>query len=173
MIHNTTLTAATIEELIYLIRDQKVMLDKDLAKLYGVDTRALIQAVKRNTERFPEDFCFQLSNQEFMSLRSQIVISRHGGRRLPPYVFTEQGVAMLSGVLHSPAAIRANVEIMRTFVRLRQFIAANNELAKKLSALEMRFDSQFKLVFDAIREIMNPTQPPKNRRIGFGGELET
>jgi ORF6N domain len=166
-------TAAIIEELIYLIRGHKVMLDKDLAKLYGVDTRALIQAVKRNSERFPEDFCFQLSNQEFIGLRSQFVISNRGGRRVAPYVFTEQGVAMLSGVLHSSAAIRANVEIMRTFVRLRQFIAANNNLAKKLAALESRFDSQLKLVFDAIREIMNPTQPPKSRRIGFGRESET
>jgi hypothetical protein len=173
MAQDTTPTATLVEELIYLIRGEKVMLDKDLAALYGVDTRALVQAVKRNSARFPEDFCFQLSIQEFTSLRSQIVISNRGGRRVAPYVFTEQGVAMLSGVLHSPAAIRANVEIMRTFVRLRRFIAANNELEKKLHNLEMRYDSQFKLVFDAIREIMNPAQPPAKRRIGFGRSSET
>ncbi|MBN8550062.1 MAG: ORF6N domain-containing protein [Deltaproteobacteria bacterium] len=173
MVQDLTPTASQVEELIYLIRGEKVMLDKDLAALYRVDTRALVQAVKRNSERFPEDFCFQLSNQEFASLRSQIVISNRGGRRIAPYVFTEQGVAILSGVLHSSAAIQANVEIMRTFVRLRKFIAANNELAKKLDNLEKRYDSQFKLVFDAIREIMNPAQPPARRTIGFGRNSET
>jgi hypothetical protein len=157
-----------IEGLIYLIRGQKVMLDKDLAALYGVDTRSLVQAVKRNARRFPEDFCFSLSDQEFGILRSQIVISNRGGRRTPPLVFTEQGVAMLSGVLHSDRAIQANVEIMRTFVRLRKLLVTNEALAEKLDILEKRYDKQFKLVFDAIREIMTPTQPPPKRRIGFG-----
>ena len=157
-----------IEGLIYLIRGQKVMLDKDLAALYGVETRSLVQAVKRNARRFPEDFCFALSDQEFSVLRSQIVISNRGGRRTPPLVFTEQGVAMLSGVLHSDRAIHANVEIMRTFVRLRKLLVTNNALAEKLDILEKRYDKQFKLVFDAIREIMTPTQPPPTRRIGFG-----
>jgi hypothetical protein len=156
-----------IEGLIYLIRGQKVMLDKDLAALYGVDTRSLVQAVKRNARRFPEDFCFSLSDQEFGILRSQIVISNRGGRRTPPLVFTEQGVAMLSGVLHSDRAIQANVEIMRTFVRLRKLLVTNEALAEKLDILEKRYDKQFKLVFDAIREIMTPTQPPPKRRIGF------
>jgi hypothetical protein len=157
-----------IAGLIYLIRGQKVMLDKDLAALYGVDTRSLVQAVKRNARRFPEDFCFILSDQEFGILRSQIVISNRGGRRTPPLVFTEQGVAMLSGVLHSDRAIQANVEIMRTFVRLRKLLVTNEALAEKLDMLEKRYDTQFKLVFDAIREIMTPTQPPPKRRIGFG-----
>jgi hypothetical protein len=157
-----------IEGLIYLIRGQKVMLDKDLAALYGVETRSLVQAVKRNVRRFPEDFCFTLSDQEFSVLRSQIVISNRGGRRTPPLVFTEQGVAMLSGVLHSDRAIQANVEIVRTFVRLRKLLVTNDALAEKLDILEKRYDKQFKLVFDAIREIMTPTQPPPTRRIGFG-----
>ena len=157
-----------IEGLIYLIRGQKVMLDKDLAALYGVDTRSLVQAVKRNARRFPADFSFILSDQEFGILRSQIVISTRGGRRTPPLVFTEQGIAMLSGVLHNDRAIEANVEIMRTFVRLRKLLATNEALAEKLDILEKRYDKQFKLVFDAIREIMTPTQPPPKRRIGFG-----
>jgi hypothetical protein len=144
------------------------MLDKDLAALYGVDTRSLVQAVKRNARRFPEDFCFSLSDQEFGILRSQIVISNRGGRRTPPLVFTEQGVAMLSGVLHSDRAIQANVEIMRTFVRLRKLLVTNEALTEKLDILEKRYDKQFKLVFDAIREIMTPPQPPPKRRIGFG-----
>lgn len=164
---------STINELIYLIRGQKVMLDRDLAALYQVDTRTLVQAMKRNTERFPEDFCFQLSNQEFRTLRSQIVISNRGGRRIPPFAFTEQGVAMLSGVLHSVRSIQVNVEIMRTFVRLRRLLANNSILAKKLAELEHRYDSQFRVVFDAIREIMNPSHPPAKRRIGFGRDSET
>ena len=132
-----------------------------------MDTRSLVQAVKRNSRRFPEDFCFKLSDEEFSVLRSQIVISNRGGRRTPPLVFTEQGVAMLSGVLHSDRAIQANVEIMRTFVRLRKLLATNEALPEKLAILEKRYDKQFKLVFDAIREIMTPTQPPPTRRIGF------
>ncbi len=124
-----------IEGLIYLIRGQKVMLDKDLAALYGVDTRSLVQAVKRNARRFPNDFCFPSSDQGFSVLRSQIVISKRGGRRTPPLVFTEQGVAMLSGVLHSDRALQANVEIMRTFVRLRKLLATNEALAEKLDIL--------------------------------------
>ncbi len=164
---------ATIDSYIYLIRNQKVMLDVDLAALYDVDTRTLVQAVKRNSERFPSDFCFQLSNQEFRGLRSQIVISNRGGRRTAPPAFTEQGVAMLSGVLHSPRAIKANVEIMRTFVRLRQLLVSNEGLAIKLAELERRYDGQFRAVFDAIREIMTPSKPPPKRRIGFGGNLES
>lgn len=172
MSNDNTMPVVGIEGLIYLIRGQKVMLDKDLAVLYGVDTRALVQAVKRNEKRFPEDFCFLLSDQEFSTLRSQIVISNRGGRRTPPYAFTEQGVAMLSGVLNSDKAIQTNVEIMRTFVRLRKLLISNSDLAEKLKALEGKYDKQFKLVFDAIREIMTPTQPPAKRRIGFGRESE-
>lgn len=159
-----------VEQNIYLIRGHKIMLDEDLAGLYGVETGALTRAVKRNAERFPCDFMFQLSEQEVNSLRCQVGISKtgRGGRRYLPYAFTEQGLAMLSGVLQSPRAIAVNVEIMRAFVRLRTLISSHEVLARKLEALEGRYDHQFKVVFDAIREIMNPQSPPKKRRIGFG-----
>jgi hypothetical protein len=156
-----------IEDAIYLIRSEKVILDHDLASLYGVTTGALIQAVKRNSERFPVDFMFQLSEDEFANLKSQIVISSWGGRRTAPYAFTEQGVAMLSGVLRSPRAVAVNVEIMRTFVRLRRLLLSQEGMARKLADLEQRYDRQFKIVFDAIREIMAPETPPKPRQIGF------
>ena len=144
------------------------MLDQDLAALYGVDTRALVQAVKRNPARFPPDFMFQLTADEYARLRSQTVISNigSGGRRTAPYAFTEQGVAMLSSVLRSPRAVRVNVEIMRAFVRLRALLATHADLSRKLSALEKKYDAQFRVVFDAIRDLMAP--PPKSRRtIGF------
>ena len=162
--------AETIERKIYMIRDEKVMLSTDLADLYSVEPRVLVQAVKRNIDRFPEDFMFQLSNEEFKNLKSQIVISSWGGpRRANPYAFTEQGVAMLSSVLNSKRAVRVNVEIMRAFVRLRQMLASNAELARKLDALEKKYDTQFKVVFDAIRQLMIP--PEKNKRkIGFRRE---
>lgn len=153
---------------IYLIRGEKVMLDSDLAALYEVETKALNQAVKRNPDRFPGDFMFQLTRDEFASLRSQIVTSNpRGGRRTLPYAFTEQGVAMLSSVLNSKRAIEVNVQIMRTFVRLRRMLASNEDLARKLNALENKYDQQFKVVFDAIRQLMGPTDPPKRRQIGF------
>jgi len=156
-----------IERAILLIRRQKVMLDVDLAVLYGIETRVLIQAVKRNLGRFPKDFMFQLSHEEFAFLRSQSVTSSDwGGRRYPPYVFTEQGVAMLSSVLRSPRAIQVNIEIMRAFIRLRRMLASNAELARKLDALEKRYDAQFKEVFEAIRQLMAPPEP-KRRTIGF------
>jgi hypothetical protein len=163
-----------VEQSIYLIRKHKVMLDEDLARLYGTETGALVRAVQRNRERFPEDFMFQLSEQEVSTLRCQIGISKlgRGGRRYLPYVFTEQGIAMLSGVLKSPRAIAVNIEIMRAFVRLRSLIESHAELAEKLNHLERRYDQQFKVVFDAIREIMNPAPPPKKRRIGFGHDTE-
>jgi len=156
-----------VEEKILLIRGQKVILDLDLAALYEVETKVLVQAVKRNLDRFPEDFMFRLTVQEFNNLRSQFVTSSWGGRRYPPYAFTEQGVAMLSSVLHSDRAIHVNIEIMRAFVRLRQLLASNTELARKLAALEKKYDTQFKVVFDAIRELMTPTEPKKKRPIGF------
>jgi hypothetical protein len=161
--------AERIERAILLIRGPKVLLDEDLAAMYEVETRALVQAVKRNSEQFPEDFMFQLTKTEYGSLRSQFVISKgRGGRRYAPFAFTEQGVAMLSSVLNSPRAIAVNVEIMRTFVRLRQMLAANADLARRLDALERKYAAQFKVVFDAIRELMKPTEPPrKQRRIGF------
>jgi len=157
-----------IETRIFLIRGEKVMLSTHLAELYDVEPRALIQAVKRNTERFPEDFMFQLAADEFTNLKSQIVISSWGGtRRAAPYAFTEQGVSMLSSVLRSKRAVMVNVEIMRAFVRLRQMLASNVALARKLAALEKKYDAQFKVVFDAIRELMTPLDPKKKRPIGF------
>ena len=156
-----------IEKVILLVRKQKVMLDADLAALYGVETRVLVQAVKRNLERFPEDFMFQLSREEFTVLRSQSVISSDwGGRRYPPYAFTEQGVAMLSSVLRSQRAIHVNIEIMRAFIRLRQILSSHTELARKLDVLEKKYDAQFKEVFEAIRQLMAPPEP-KRRAIGF------
>lgn len=147
--------AEVIEEKIFFIRDNKVMLEADLAKLYGVETKVLLQAVKRNIDRFPSDFMFQLTNQEFTVLRSQIVTSSQwGGRRYPPYAFPEQGIAMLSSVLNSPRAIKVNIEIIRTFVRLRQMLASHVELSRKLIEMEKKYDAQFKVVFDAIRGLM-------------------
>lgn len=167
--------APKIETIIYLVRGHKVMLDEDLAILYGVETRILTRAVRRNIDRFPADFMFQLSDQEVINLRSQIGISssRYGGRRYRPLVFTEQGIAMLSTALRSKEAVHVNIEIMRTFVKLREFIASNRELSRKLFDLEKRYDNQFKVVFDAIREIMHPKEPPKKRRLGFGNDSET
>jgi len=156
-----------IEKAILLVRKQKVMLDADLAALYGVETRVLVQAVKRNVERFPEDFMFQLNREEFAVLRSQSVTSSDwGGRRYPPYAFTEQGVAMLSSVLRSQQAIQVNIEIMRAFIRLRQILASHADLARKLDALEKKYDAQFKEIFEAIRQLMAPPEP-KRRAIGF------
>ncbi len=157
-----------IEQRIHFLRGQKVMLDSALAGLYGVSTKELVQAVKRNPDRFPEDFMFQLEPQEFTLLRSQIVTSNvgRGGRRYAPYAFTEQGVAMLSSVLRSKRAIRVNVEIMRAFVRLRQLLATHTDLARKLEGLEKKYDAQFRVVFDAIRELMRPPVPER-REIGF------
>jgi hypothetical protein len=161
-----TVPLERIERLIFIIPGQRVMLDTDLAELYGVETKALNRAFARNRERFPQDFTFQLTEDEFDDLRCQFGTSRWGGRRYRPYAFTEQGVAMLSGVLHSRRAIQVNVAIMRTFVRLRQMLASNSRLARKLDEMEQKYDHQFKIVFDAIRELM--TQPqPKKRRIGF------
>ncbi len=156
-----------IERSILLIRGHKVLLDADLADLYGVETKALVQAVKRNIDRFPSDFMFSLSNQEFTILRSQNVTSRSwGGRRTPPMAFTEQGVAMLSSVLRSKRAVQVNVEIMRTFVKLRTVLASHHELRQKLLELERKYDHQFKVIFDAIRQLIE--QPPKNTKsIGF------
>ncbi len=169
MATRSLIPAGRIESMILLFRGEKVMLDSDLAVLYGVPTKALVQAVKRNRERFPSDFMFQLSSDEFTNLRSQTVTSSPsawGGRRTPPFAFTEQGVAMLSSVLRSKRAVLVNVEIMRAFVKLRQILLSHIELAEKLAALEKRYDAQFKVVFDAIRQLMTPPDP-KRRRIGF------
>lgn len=154
---NTDLTRSErIENAIYLIRGEKVMLDRDLALLYEVETKVLNRAVKRNLQRFPSDFMFQLTADEAFVLRCQIGTSNEGrgGRRYLPYVFTEQGVAMLSSVLNSERAILVNIEIMRAFVKLRQLLASNAELSHRLEELEGKYDKQFKVVFDAIRHLM-------------------
>jgi hypothetical protein len=155
-----------IEQAILSIRGQRVMLSTDLSALYGVEPGALVQAVKRNIERFPDDFMFQLTPDEYRILKSQSVISSWGGRRHPPYAFTEQGVAMLSSVLRSNRAVQVNVEIMRAFVRLRRILAENAGLARRLDDLEQKYDVQFKVVFDALRKLMQPPEP-KKKRIGF------
>ena len=161
-----------IERAIILARGEKVMLDSDLARLYGVETRVLNQAVKRNMARFPADFMFQLTPEEseiVVRSRSQSVTLKRGTNvKYQPYAFTEQGVAMLSSVLHSDRAVAVNIGIMRAFVRLRQMLASNANLARKLEAMEKKYDAQFKVVFDAIRQLMSPPEPePKRREIGF------
>ena len=145
------------------------MLDDDLARIYGVETRTLVQAVKRNSKRFPPDFMFQLSREEFEALRSQLGISNkgRGGRRYLPHAFTEQGVAMLSSVLRSGRAVHVNIEIVRAFVRLRRMAGSVTELRRKVDALEQKYDAQFRVVFDAIRELMEPPAGGEKRRIGF------
>jgi hypothetical protein len=160
-----------VEKTILLVRGQRVILDADLATLYGVETRTLLQTVRRNIERFPEDFAFQLSADEYRNLRSQSVISSlHGGRRYLPFVFTEQGVAMLSSVLRSDRAVAVNIEIMRAFVRLRQLLATHADLARRLDELESKYDEQFRIVFDAIRELMREPKDPKRPPIGYHTE---
>ena len=161
------LSQESIGSKILWLRQEKVLLGADLAELYGVETRVLNQAVKRNIERFPADFMFRLTGKEVELLVSQNVIPHPGrlGGALP-YAFTEQGVAMLSGVLKSPRAVAVNIEIMRAFVQLRGMLASNAALSRKLAALERRYDEQFKIVFDAIRQMMAPPEP-KKRRIGF------
>lgn len=165
-----------IEKKILLIRSHKVILDRDLAELYGVETRVLNQAVQRNIDRFPDDFMFSLTREEIMRI-SQFVISSEqpsrGSLKFSKSVraFTEQGVAMLSSVLNSKRAVRVNIEIMRTFVRLRRMLASNAELSRKLNALEKKYDAQFKVVFEAIRQLMAPPQKSK-KIIGFGKERE-
>lgn len=195
--------AIQAERRILLLRGKKVMLDFDLAELYGVKARALNQAVKRNRERFPEDFMFQLLDEEAADLRSQIVTlnraddendrsqsvtpspskaanssqtvtssRKHRGKSYLPYAFTEQGVAMLSSVLRSSRAVQVNIAIMRAFVRLRELLLTNADLARKLDAIEKKYDSQFKVVFDALRQLMTPLDPPR-RRIGFKADEES
>lgn len=183
---NTPTTSAPLQphiaRHILSLRDQRVMLDAELAALYGVETKVLVQAIKRNIERFPGDFMFQLDAQEWESLRSQFVTSNtgRGGRRYAPYAFTEQGVAMLSSVLNSPRAIAINIEIMRAFVQVRSMAATHQDLAKQLAELQDKTEllamshdtfsrntrNQLKQVFDALRELMTPPDPPK-RPIGF------
>lgn len=156
----------TVESKILLIRERRVMLDKDLALLYGVETKALNRAVKRNLERFPDDFMFQLTRVEFENLRFHFGTSSWGGQRYMPFAFTENGVAMLSSVLNSTRAIQVNIQIMRTFTRLRELLLTHKELHRKIEDMENKYDVQFRVVFDAIRELMAPPTKPR-KKIGF------
>ncbi|HXB68635.1 MAG TPA: ORF6N domain-containing protein [Candidatus Acidoferrales bacterium] len=161
-----------IERRIVLIRGHKVMLSTHLAELYEVEPRVLVQAVKRNIDRFPDDFMFQLTAAEFENLKSQTVISSWGGlRRASPYAFSEQGVAMLSSVLKSPRAVQVNIAIMRAFVRLRQLLATHRDLAEKLAKMEKQYDKQFKIVFEFIRQLMEPPPKLKKSQMGFAPGL--
>lgn len=176
----TAVPTEVVERKIYVMRGQKVLLDSDLAELYQVETKALNQAVKRNVDRFPDDFMFQLSSEEAESLRSQIATSslksqfvtskeHRGGRRSLPYAFTEHGVAMLSSVLNSKRAVHVNIVIIRAFIKLREILATHKDLARRLDNLERKYsehDDELKTVFDAIRELLSPDSPPQ-RRIGF------
>ena len=173
---NTVISQEFIEKKIYIIRGQKVMLDKDLAELYGVPTKRLNQQAGRNIERFPSDFMFQLNSEETRNLRLQNVTSSYGGTRYLPYVFTEQGVAMLSGVLTSPRAVEVNIAIMRAFVRLRVIISAHKDLAEKLKELEMKIgkhDKEIIAIFEVIKRLAEPLTDGQKRRIGFHGEVVT
>jgi phage regulator Rha-like protein len=162
--------AERIERSILLIRGQKVLLDSDLASLYGVTTKRLNEQVKRNIERFPVDFMFQLNGEEHEALRSQIATLKTGRgqhRKYRPYVFTEHGAIMAANVLNSPRAIEMSVYVVRAFVRLREVLATHKDLARKLEELEKKYDAQFKTVFDAIRQLMTPPPGPPKKQIGF------
>lgn len=191
------LVKTTEDSLIYIIRGQRVMLDEDLARMYGVDTKVLNQAVKRNHARFPAEFMFQLSEKEYDTLRSQSVTSNEedtdrkrptatpgeetkslrsqnatskgrGGRRYMPYVFTEHGTVMLASVLNSPKAVHASIQVVKAFVRLRELMIANKNLSKKLDELEEKYDKQFAVIFDAVRRLMEPVKPTGERkRLGY------
>lgn len=164
-----SITDEIITQKIYLVRGQKVMIDSDLSELYKVETKVLNQAVKRNQKRFPEDFMFQLSNEEFENLRSQLVTSSWGGRRYPPMAFTEQGVAMLSSVLRSDTAIEVNIQIIRVFARMRQMIMTNKDVLLKLEQLEKevgKHSEDIELIFRYLKQLLDPPQLPR-QRIGF------
>ncbi len=160
------LKETTIATQIHFIRGEQVMLDFDLATLYGVETKVLKQTVKRNIIRFPDDFMFELSTIEWNNLRSQFVTSSWGGIRYQPYAFTEQGVAMLSGILKSERAIEVNIAIMRTFVQLRKLMTSNKELAKKINDMENKYDEQFHVIFEAIKQLIVEENKPR-KVIGF------
>ena len=164
---STFISHETIERKIYVIRGKKVMFDKDLAALYGVETRYLNKAVSRNFERFPSDFMFQLNDKEFKNLMFQFGTSSWGGLRKKPRVFTEHGILMLSSVLNSKRAIQVNIQIMRTFTKIREYILSHKQLQRKIEELERRYDSQFKVVFETIREIEEPIKSKRKRQIGF------
>lgn len=165
--NSTIVPIERIRDCIILLRGQKIILDRDLADLYGVETSALNRAVTRNKDRFPSDFTFRLTRQELTSLICQTGISKRGGTRKLPRAFTEQGVAMLSSVLRSKRAVQVNIEIMRAFVRLRELLSSHKDLEKRLNDLEKKYDNQFRAVFQAIRELMKPPTS-MTRQIGFG-----
>jgi hypothetical protein len=163
-----TVSMERVADRILSIRGHRVMIDADLAELYGVTTFLRNEAVKRNRTRFPEDFMFQMTAEEFTALKSQYAISKpgRGGRRTTPYVFNEEGVAMLSSVLNSERAVQVNIAIMRVFVRLREFSSSHKDVHRRLDEMEQKYDAQFKVVFDAIRALMEPPTKPR-RRIGY------
>jgi len=164
--NNAMIPSERIEKAILLIRGEKVLLDRDLARLYGVSTSVMNKAVTRNIDRFPSDFMLQLTKEEFSNLKFHFGISKWGGTRKLPRAFTEQGVAMLSSVLKSKRAVRVNIEIMRAFVKLRRMLTSNAELGRKLDELEKKYDKQFAIIFEAIRQLMITETKPK-KRIGF------
>ncbi|MCP4624901.1 MAG: ORF6N domain-containing protein [bacterium] len=171
-IKDVTVPIEKITEKIYLIRGQRVIVDRDLAQLYAVETKVLKQAVKRNIKRFPSDFMFELTKKEFQNLRSQFVTSSWGGPRYIPMVFTEQGVAMLSSVLHSDSAIQVNIQIMRAFTQLRSMLATKEDLKRKIEAMEKKYDEQFRIVFEAITQLIEEDEKPK-KKIGYIKEGQT
>ena len=172
----SVIRGSTVSSRIYLMRGRRVLLDSDLAELYGVLTKNLNKAVQRNLDRFPQEFMFQLSPEEVESLRFQFGTSKkgRGGRRYLPYAFTQEGVAMLSSVLHSPRAVQANIQIMRAFIKLREMVATNELVRQKIEELERKYqkhDKQFKIVFETLRELLEPPKAPKKKPIGFHSEL--
>jgi phage regulator Rha-like protein len=176
MVKKSLVPIDRIQSKILLVRGQKVILDQDIAELYGVETGQLTRQVRRNIERFPSDFMFQLTKEEFKILRSQSGSSSWGGRRYRPYAFTEQGVAMLSSVLRSNRAVEVNVQIMRAFVQLRRLLSSQEQFRRKLSALERKLtehDAHFKTVFEAIRQLMTPPPRKKKPKIGFTRNKKT
>ena len=174
VLQGTTQLVQGVESKIYSVRGMRVMFSHDLAELYGIETKVLLQAVRRNLDRFPEDFQFSLTNQEFTLLRSQTVTSSWGGTRYSPMAFSEQGVAMLSSVLRSPEAVAVNIQIMRTFVKLRDMLSEHADLKRKLNALEKKYDENFSMVFDAIHQLMDEPAPSaySRRRIGFNNDIK-
>ncbi len=166
MKNNSLVPSETLMNKIIFIRSSKVMLDSDLAELYVVETRVLNQAVKRNIERFPDDFMFQLTAGEWENLKSQNVISSWGGRRNQPFAFTEQGIAMLSSVLNSERAIKVNIAIMRAFVKLRKLLQTNEELNRKFQEIEKKYDKQFQVVFQVLKKLMEQPEPAR-KEVGF------
>jgi hypothetical protein len=163
-----SLSVAQIEKTIHILRGHRVMLDSDLASLYGVTVKRLNEQVKRNKDRFPSDFIFQLTDQEVTNLRSQFATSRSmwGGRRTPPFAFTEHGAVMLANVLHSKVAVQASIQVVRAFLHLRELAITHRDLFEKINAMENKYDAQFKAVFDAIRQMMFP-ENKKSKMIGF------